>query len=102
VTQRTEIGFHSGLTDSTTLDDHNVRVYRGILLGAWTPHGGPYTVSASYGAEFQRGIIRRNLFLDDQVMRQTFQVTLTIAPRLSRTFRPTGAPPALGPNGVPK
>jgi hypothetical protein len=94
VTPRTEIGFHSGITDSTTLEDHNVRVYRAIFLGAWTPHGGPYTVSASYGAEFQHGLIRRSLFIDDDVMRQTIRVNLTIAPRLSRNFRPTGEPPA--------
>ncbi len=95
VTQRTEFGLHTGVTDSTTLEDQNIRVYRAILLGAWTPHGGPYTLSASYGAEFQRGLIRRSLFIDDQVTRQTFRVNLTIAPRLSRTFRPTGEPPVV-------
>ena len=99
-TPRTEIGLHTGITNSTTLEDHNVRVYRAILLGAWTPHGGPYTVSGSYGTELQQGLIRRSVFIDDQVMRQTFRVTLTIAPRWSRTFRPTGEPPVVRRPGV--
>jgi hypothetical protein len=95
VTLRSEVGLHTGITDSTTLADQNVRVYRAIMTGAWTPNGGPYTFSASYGAEFQRGLIRRSLFIDDQVMRQTMRVNVTIAPRLSRTFRPTGEPPVI-------
>jgi hypothetical protein len=95
VTLRSEIGLHTGITDSTTLADQNVRVYRAIMTGAWTPNGGPYTFSASYGAEFQRGLIRRSLFIDDQVMRQTMRVNVTIAPRLSRTFRPTGETPVI-------
>jgi len=102
VTPRTELGFHTGYTDSKTLEDQNVRVYRAILLGAWTPHGGAYTVSAEYGAEFQRGLIRESLYIDDQVMRHTFRVTLTIAPRLSRNLRPTGEPNPVRPNGVPQ
>ena len=97
VTPRTEIGFHTGVTDSTTLAEQNVRVYRGLLLGAWTPGGGAYTFSASYGAELQRGLIRRSLYIDDQVIRQTLRLNVTIAPRLSRTFRPTGEPPVARP-----
>jgi hypothetical protein len=100
VTQRTELGLHTGLTNSTMLGDQNVRVYRAILLGAWTPRGGPYTLSASYGADFQNGLIRRNLFIDDSVVRRTFRVNLTIAPRLSRSFRPAGEPPVVRPQGV--
>ncbi len=93
MTQRSEVGFQAGVTDSATLGDEQVRVYRASLLGAWTPRGGPYTVSASYGAEFQRGLIRRSQYLDDQVMRQTLRLNVTIAPRMSRRFRPTGEPP---------
>lgn len=100
VTQRTELGLHAGMTNSTMLADQIVRVYRAILLGAWTPGGGPYTMSASYGADFQHGLIRRSLFIDDSVVRQTFRVNLTIAPRLSRSFRPTGEPPVMRPQGV--
>ena len=73
-----------------------------VLLGAWTPGGGPYTLSASYGAEFQRGLITRSLYVDDQVTRQTFRLNVTIAPRLSRRFRPTGEPPVVHPQGVPQ
>jgi hypothetical protein len=100
VTLRTELGLHTGFTDITTLADQDVRVYRASLLGAWTPRGGPYTLSVSYGADFQRGLIRRSLFIDDSVVRQTFRVNLTIAPRLSRSFRPTGEPPVVRPQGV--
>jgi hypothetical protein len=91
-TPRTEIGFTTGVTDSTTVGGQNVRVYRAILLGAWTPGGGPYTFSASYGGESQRGLIRGSQYINDQVMRQTFSLNVTIAPRLSRSFRPTGEP----------
>ena len=100
VTLRSEIGLHTGFSNSTTLDDHTVRSYRAILVGAWTPRGGPLTVSAQYGAEFQRGLIRRSLFIDDDVVRQTISVNMTGAPRLSRTFRPTGEPPVGRRNGV--
>jgi hypothetical protein len=98
-TPRTEIGFHTGVTDSTTLGDQNVRVYRAILLAAWTPRGGPYTFSGSYGTEFQHGLIRRSLFIDDRVTRQTLRLNVTIAPRLSRSFRPTGEPHVVHPQG---
>jgi hypothetical protein len=100
VTQRTELGLHTGVTDSNTLAEQNVRVYRAIALGAWTPRGGPYTLSASYGAEFQNGLIRRSVFFEESVVRQTIRVNLTIAPRLSRSFRPTGEPPVMRPQGV--
>jgi hypothetical protein len=101
VTPRTEIGFNTGVTDSTIRGDQNVRVYRAVLVGSWKPGGGPYAFSASYGAELQRGLITRSLYVDDRVMRQTFRLTVTIAPRLSRTFRPTGGqPPVDHPQGV--
>ena len=91
-TPRTEVGFTTGVTDSTIFGNQNVRVYRAIFLGAWTPGGGPYTFSVSYGAESQRGLFLGSQYLNDQVMRQTFSLNVTIAPRLSRSFRPTGEP----------
>jgi len=97
VTQHLEIGTHAGVTDSTTLANGDVRVYRVVLLGAWTPGGGPATVTVSYGADFQHGVIRGSRFLDDQVMRHTFRVNLTVAPRLSRRGRSTGEPPVVHP-----
>jgi hypothetical protein len=97
VTQHLEIGTHARVTDSATFDNGDVRVYRLVLLGAWTPRGGPATVTVSYGADFQHGVIRGSLFLNDQVMRHTFRVNLTVAPRLSRRSRSTGEPPVVHP-----
>jgi hypothetical protein len=91
-TLRTEVGVQTGVTDSTTFGDQNIRVYRAVLLAGWTPGGGSYTFSASYGAEAQRGLFMGSLYNNVQVMRQTFSVNVTIAPRLSRSFRPTGEP----------
>ena len=100
LTPRTEVGLQSGITDSTTVSREQVRVYRAVVLGAWTPHGGSYTFSASYGAEFQRGLILNSFYFNEQVMRHTLRVNVTIAPRLSRTFRPTGEPPVVHTQGA--
>lgn len=97
LTQHLEIGTHLGATDSTTLSDGTVRVYRLVALGAWTPRGGSATITVSYGADFQHGVIRGSQFLDDQVMRHTFRVNLTVAPRLSRHRQSTGEPPVAHP-----
>ena len=99
VTPRSEVGFQSGVTDSTTLGNERIRVYRAVVLGNWTPHGGMYTFSASYGAEFQQGLIVDSIFLNDHVMRHTFRAGVTIAPRISHKFRPTGEVPGLNPQG---
>jgi hypothetical protein len=99
VTPRSEVGFQSGVTDSTTLQSERIRVYRAVVLGNWTPHGGAYTFSASYGAEFQQGLIVQSLYLNDHVMRHTVRVGVTIAPHLSHTFRPTGEVPGVHPQG---
>ena len=99
VTPRSEVGVQSGVTDSTTLDSERIRVYRAVILGNWTPHGGAYTFSASYGAEFQQGLIIQSLYLNDHVMRHTLRVGVTIAPHLSHTFRPTGEVPGVHPQG---
>jgi hypothetical protein len=93
LSQRVELGTHFGASDSRTIEDEDARVYRTTIVGSWTPHGGPYTLATTYGADFQQGIIRRTLLLDDEVLRHTFRVTLTIAPRLSKAIRPTGEPP---------
>jgi hypothetical protein len=106
MTPRTELGTHFGISDSTTLDGESARVYRGTFVGAWTPNGGPYTFAASYAADFQQGFIRRTvpvpLLPDDEILRHTIHVTLTIAPRLSRSFRPTGEEPTAKPQGEPQ
>jgi hypothetical protein len=93
VRPRIEIGTHFGVSNSQTIEEEQARVYRTNLVGSWTPNGGPYTLSASYGLDFQQGVIRRTALSEDQVFRHTLRVNVTIAPRLSRTYRPTGEPP---------
>jgi len=85
--QTINMGLHGGLFDSTTLQQGKARVYHAEAVAAWSPKG-PFIVAASYGADFQRGDIRTNLLIDRHVMRHLFQVRLTWAPRLSRTFQP--------------
>jgi hypothetical protein len=82
-----EMGVHGGLFDSTTLQQGKARVYHAEAVAAWSPRG-PVIVAASYGADFQRGDIRTNLLSDRHVVRHLFQVRLTLAPRLSRSFKP--------------
>ena len=94
LTRRFELDVHTGASDVTTLDDRNSRIYRGTVGLSWSP-GGLYTVAASYGLDYQDGIIRSRLGLnnpliplDDQILRQVFRVSLTVAPRYSRSILP--------------
>ena len=82
-----EMGVHGGLFDSTTLSQGKARVYHAEAVAAWSPMG-PMIVAVSYGADFQRGDVRTSLLADKQVVRHVFQVRLTAAPHLSRSFQP--------------
>ena len=82
---RWEMGTHLGATDITTLDFREARVYRTTLLGSWNPRG-MYSISASYGLDYQQGDIRRRL--DGNVLRHVFRVSFTVAPRLFRSILP--------------
>lgn len=82
---RWEFGTHLGATDIDTLDFREARVYRSALLASWTSRG-MYSVSASYGVDYQQGDIRRRL--DDNVLRHVFRVSFTVAPRLFRSILP--------------
>src|SRR5262245_40860625 len=93
-----EIGVHGGVFDSLTLSQGKARVYHAEAVAAWSPKG-PFILTASYGADFQRGDIRTNLLSDRRVTRHLFQVRLTVAPRLSRSFQPEDP---LRPLGEPK
>jgi hypothetical protein len=99
---RMELGTHFGVSDSSTLANEDVRVYRATIVGSWTPNGGPYTIATTYGADFQQGFLRHSFFVDDNVLRHTVRVTLTIAPRYSKAFRPTGERPIGRPEEVPQ
>ena len=85
VTAKLELGTRAGITDVDTIDARRARVYRTALLGSWTNRG-MYTVSASYGVDFQQGDLRRQL--EDDVLRHVFRVSLTVAPRLFRSILP--------------
>ena len=62
-------------------------------MSSWSP-GEWYTVAASYGADYQQGDIRRNLFSNANVLRHVFRVSVTVAPRLSRAIRSPDDPAA--------
>lgn len=94
LTRTIELGTHAGVSDITTLDARATTLYRGTLVGSWTP-GGIYTLAATYALDYQRGDIRRRLFLDGepllfdrQITRHVFRVSVTVAPRLSRSILP--------------
>lgn len=87
VRRTVEMGVRGGLFDSTTLSQGKARVYHAEAVAAWSPMG-PLILAASYGADFQRGDIRTDLLSDKKVIRHLFQVRLTVAPRLSRSFQP--------------
>jgi hypothetical protein len=87
------IGSQSAVTGITTLDGRQVTTYRETLVTSWSP-GGWYTVSASYGFDYQQGYIRRNLFSNADVLRHVFGVGITVAPRLSRAIRSSDDPAA--------
>lgn len=99
LTRKIEVGTHVGASDSTTLAGEDARVYRTTFIGSWSP-GDLYTVSASYGVDYQQGTIRRDLVTGDNVLRHVVLVNLTIAPRISRLLRPAGQGPAARPEGV--
>ncbi|HXH26177.1 MAG TPA: hypothetical protein VNI78_13075 [Vicinamibacterales bacterium] len=87
ITRTLELGIHGGASDIETLDRREARIYRGTLVGSWTS-GGLYTIAASYGVDYQQGDIRRSLFAGDHVLRHVFRVSVTVAPRLSRSILP--------------
>lgn len=82
---RWSFGTTAGITDIDTLDARKARVYRTTVIGSWTSRG-MYSVSASYGLDYQEGDIRRRL--EDNVLRHVFRVSLTVAPRLNRSILP--------------
>ena len=94
LTRRFELSAHAGVSDVTTLDERNSTIYRGTLGGSWSP-GGLYTIGASYGLDYQDGTIRNRIVLDgepirfdDQILRHVFRVSVTVAPRYSRSILP--------------
>ena len=93
LTRNIEIGTHTGVSGLSALDDTKSTVYRGTLVASWSPDAW-YTVSGSYGIDRQIGDIRHGrVFLDgvefipnERVLRHVLRVSLTIAPRVSRSI----------------
>jgi len=94
VTRRFEFGTHAGVSAVSTLDDRTTTIYRGTLVGSWSP-GDMHTIAASYGLDFQQGSIRNRtsrdgtpVRLDDRILRHVVRVSLTVAPRYGRSILP--------------
>lgn len=97
-----EVSTLLGVFRSVSLNDRRALVYHGGVGGAWAfrPR---YTLTVTYRADFQRGDLRGLLPADGEVTRGVFLAGVTIAPRLTRTFkpfRPPGREPALPMTGV--
>jgi hypothetical protein len=88
-----EISSHTAATAIDTLDRHRLTSYRQTFVAAWTP-GGLYTLNASYGVDYQQGNVRRGVFTDSDVWRQVFGVSVTVAPRYSRSIKGPDDPAA--------
>lgn len=81
-----DVGTQVGVFNSHTMEDTQAIVYHAALVGAWSRQ--PYILSVSYGSDVQKGDIRSRGRADEYVRRGVFLVRLTVAPRLSRAFRP--------------
>ncbi|HEY3161852.1 MAG TPA: hypothetical protein VGJ78_22975 [Vicinamibacterales bacterium] len=88
-----EVSSHTAATRIDTLDEHRLTSYRQTFIGSWTP-GGLYTFNASYGVDYQQGNVRRGVFTDADVWRHVFGVSVTVAPRYSRSTKGPDDPAA--------
>jgi hypothetical protein len=81
-----DVGTQVGVFRSRTVDAMSAVVYHASIVGAWSRQ--PYIVTVSYGNDLQKGDIRSRGAADEYVRRGVFLVRLTVAPSLSRVFRP--------------
>lgn len=86
-TRRIELGLHGAASKILTIDDRAATVYRGTAVGSWSV-GGPFTIAASYSADYQLGDVRRNFFRDERVLRHVIRLGVTIAPSFKKSFLP--------------
>lgn len=86
-TRKIELGLHTAASKILTIDERAATVYRGTVVGSWSV-GGPYTIAASYSADYQLGDVRRNLFRDQRVLRHVVRLGVTIAPSFRKSFLP--------------
>ena len=95
-----EISSHTAASAIDTLDAHRLTNYRQTFIASWML-GGLYTLNASYGVDFQQGNVRSGIFTDADVWRHVFGVSVTVAPRYSRSIK-TPDDPAARAKGVEK
>jgi hypothetical protein len=95
-----EFSSHTAASAIDTLDDHRLTNYRQTFIASWMV-GGLYTLNASYGVDFQQGNVRSGIFTDADVWRHVFGVSVTVAPRYSRSIK-TPDDPAARAKGVEK
>jgi hypothetical protein len=88
-----ELTSHTAATAIDTLDQHRLTSYRQTFVASWTP-GGLYTLNASYGLDYQQGNVRHGVFFDSNVWRHVFGVSVTVAPRYSRSIKEPDDPAA--------
>jgi len=84
--RRLDLGTTLGLFHTTALDMPGTTLYHASVVSTWRHE--PYILTASYGTDLQRGDLGRSLPGGEQVRRNVLLVRLTVAPRLSRAFRP--------------
>lgn len=80
VRRNLDIGVNVGMFRSMTIDRAVARVLHSAATGAWH-FGDHYILTASYGADFQKGDIRSTLMSRERIRRGVFLVRLTIRPR---------------------
>jgi hypothetical protein len=90
---RMEISSHSAVSAIDTLDLHRLTNFHQVFIASWSP-GGFYTFNASYGIDYQQGNIRNNVFSSADVTRQIFGVSVSVAPRYSRSIKEPDDPAA--------
>jgi hypothetical protein len=81
-----EVSSHTAATAIDTLDNHRLTSYRQTFIASWSP-GGLYTFNGSYGVDYQQGNVRRGVFTGGDVWRHVFGVSVTVAPRYSRSIK---------------
>jgi hypothetical protein len=84
--RRFNLGTTLGVFRSTALDAPVTTLYHASVVTTWRRE--PYLVTVSYGTDLQRGSIVAGGPAAGDVRRNVLLVRLTIAPRLSRAFRP--------------
>ncbi|HET9361525.1 MAG TPA: hypothetical protein VFO58_17355 [Vicinamibacterales bacterium] len=84
--RRLNLGTTLGVFRSAALDAPATTLYHAALVSTWRHE--PYLITVSYSTDLQRGSIALGGSAGEQVRRNVLLVRLTVAPRLSRAFRP--------------